>query len=189
MGKVVYVKKARKEHKCSLCGRTIAVGESYRKGILNFHPDIYRCIKCGLKPYEVTSSEYCKRVGRICEEWSKNFGVDRKSIEQIIGALEELFEDCQSKFENMPENLKYNSQSGEILDSRIGQLSSAMCDLDLIDCDAIWQVSEDQSMEELDRNDFDSDDDYEEELCTRKQEYYEEVVSSEIDAALEILEY
>lgn len=189
MGKVVYVKRARKEHKCSLCGNTIAVGEPYKKGVISFHPDIYRCMKCRLKPYEVTTSEYCKTVGSICEEWSDKFGVKGGAIEQIIDALGELLKECRSKFENMPEDLKYNSQSGEILDSRIEQLSSAICDLDLIDCDSLWQIAEDQAMEELDRSDFDSDDDYAEELCARKQEYYEDAISTEIDVALEILEY
>lgn len=51
-----YVRKARKNHKCNYCSKTIEVGESYKDGLCKDGIDIYHwksCPKCGFFAHEL----------------------------------------------------------------------------------------------------------------------------------------
>lgn len=189
MGKVQYVKKARKEHKCSKCGNIIKVGEPYKKGVINFHPDIIRCVNCGLKSWEVTTSDYCKEVGCICEEWSENYGCDETTSGQIVETLNDLLSQCQESLENMPENLKESSSTGELLQTRIEQLEEAVNELEQIDTDSLRREAEESATDEVDREEFDSDEEHEAAIDERTQELFEEALTDAIEEAISSLEY
>ena len=68
--------KARKEYKCSKCGEVIKVGDVYLKGTPFRCSPIIRCTKCGLRSWELSSSNYVQGVGRVCDCWEEDYGCD-----------------------------------------------------------------------------------------------------------------
>lgn len=144
MGKIEYIKKSRKERKCSKCGNVIKVGEPYKKGVINFHPDIVVCDKCPLKHYEVTTSEYCKEVGAIVEDWAETYTVTDGVANEIAGVLEGLRDEVECSLENVPENLK-EALTGELLQNRLDQLEDAINALNDISEDTIRSDAEDEA--------------------------------------------
>lgn len=189
MGKIQYVKKARKEHKCSKCGNVIKVDEPYKKGVINFHPDIIRCVNCGLKSWEVTTSDYCKEVGCICEDWSENYGCDETTAEQIVETLNDLLSQCQESLENMPENLKESSSTGDLLQTRIEQLEEAVNELEQISSDNLRREAEESATDEIGEDGFDTEAEREEAIDNLAQELFEEALSDAIEEAISSLEY
>lgn len=135
MGKVKQTT-ARKEWRCSKCGKVIAIGETYLRGEMNFARPIIRCKACGLKHWEVTTSEYKKEVGRLQSEWSEIYGVFDYTHEEIIEALEGIRDDAQDRLDNMPEPLQ-ESSTGELLQERIDSLDEAIQELENIDIDTL----------------------------------------------------
>lgn len=125
MGKIEVVRKSRKENKCSRCGVVIPVGSLYYKGVLNFQRPIIRCEKCGLRSYEVTTSEYIRNVGAIVEDWYKDYEICDGTWEDIADSLDEIKEECEERLYNMPEQLQ-ESDAGQILQERIDSLDSAI---------------------------------------------------------------
>ena len=163
MGKVAYIKSSRKEHKCSKCGIVIGVGLPYYKGTINFHPDIVRCVGCGLQPWEVTTSSYVLQVGDIVYNWGKNFDVSEETPADIAAAFQEILDECQERLDNMPESLQY-SPTGELLQERIDNLESVIGDLEAIDIDDLKGQSVESVMSELDDYDAEKTYDFDEEL-------------------------
>lgn len=188
MGKIEYIKKARKERKCSKCGKVIEVGQPYKKGVINFHPDIVVCSECPLKSYEVTTSEYCKNIGAIVEDWSDSYGVNDSTAEEISGELDNMREECEDALENVPDNLK-EAPTAELLQNRIDQLEEAISNLDDIDTDSLRSEAEEEAEEHLDRDDYESDEDYESAKEEEADSIYEESLTNAIDEALSSLEY
>lgn len=127
MGKIKEIQKSRKECKCSKCGNIIPVGSKYLRGILNFHPDIIRCTSCGLKYWEVTTSDYIQRVAPILNEWQEQ----GYSYEDILTEFTELRDELQDRLDNMPESLQ-DSESGQTLQERIDGLEEACNQLEEI---------------------------------------------------------
>ena len=97
MGKIKEIQKSRKECKCGKCGNIIPVGSKYLRGILNFHPDIIRCTNCGLKYWEVTTSDYVQRVAPILNEWQEQ----GYSYEDILSEFTDLKDELQERLDNM----------------------------------------------------------------------------------------
>lgn len=146
MGKVNHVKKSRKEHKCGKCGKVIPVGSSYYKGELNFHPSIIRCEECGLKPYEVTTSDYQLRIGKLQVDWEVDYGVSTEDCQdEIAQELESIQEDLQDRLDNMPEGLQ-QGDTGMMLQERIDSCETAASYIrDIqVDEDAPQEVQEDE---------------------------------------------
>lgn len=189
MGKVVSIKKARKERKCSKCGRVIEVGQPYKKGVINFHPDIIRCVKCGLKSYEVTTSEYCKEVGAICEDWCELYGIDESTVDSIVENLRDLMSQCEDSLENMPENLRESSSTGETLQSRIDNLGEVIDELEQISPDDLRREAEESATDEIGEDGYDTEAEREEAIDNLTQELFEESLSSAIEKAISSLEY
>lgn len=188
MGKIQYVKRARKERVCSKCGKVIAVGEPYKKGVINFHPDIVVCSECPLKSYEVTTSEYCKNIGCICEDWSENFGVSDTTADEIVTALEEIKDEVECSLDNIPENLK-EAPTGELLQNRLDQLEEAIEALNDIDADSIRSEAEEEAENSLDRDEFESDEAYNTAKEEETDTIYENNLTEQIEEALSSLEY
>ena len=216
MAKVQVIQKSRKENRCSKCGATIPVGSRYFKGEINFGPTIVRCERCKLQPWEVTTSDYILSVGEIVYNWRDNYPCEDDVAEQIADALEDVRNDQEERYDNMPENLQ-SSPNGERLQERIDALDSAMDDLQSIDIDEIKgdALREFQSEHEDDNNsvmhvledeegeDYIAEDDEdlsynekldqlrtigEDNLAEELESKYEEMLAEEIDNVLAQLE-
>lgn len=136
MGKIQYIKKSRKPNICGKCGKEILVNSPYKKGVINFQKPIVRCMKCGLQPWEVTTSEYLHNVGEIVYNWRDNIGMSEDACEEISSLLEDILSELDEKINNMPDNLRY-SGTGELLDERYGNVDSAINELNSIDMEGI----------------------------------------------------
>lgn len=136
MGKVQYVKKSRKEWTCRKCRKSIKIGDSYYRGVINFQPDIIRCCNCGLQSWEVTSSEYQLAVGEVVYRWQETYSLDDDTADSLISALEDIKVDVEDRLDNMPDSLR-ESPTGELLQERIDMLDGAIDELGNIDTDYI----------------------------------------------------
>lgn len=134
MGKITRVNKSRKEYKCSKCGQVIPVGSEYLRGDLNFSKPIIRCTKCGLRSWEVTTSDYVRSVGEIVEDWQDTYGADEDGCQAIIDELNRIKDDLEERLDNMPEGLR-DGDSGQTLQERIDGLEDAINSLENIEWD------------------------------------------------------
>ena len=156
MGTIQYIRSARKEWKCSKCGSIISKGDSYYKGEISFGPTIVACAKCKLKSYEVTASEYILRVGRLCEEYSTDYTMDRDGVSMMISELESIRDECQEKLDNMPEGLQDGS-AAQLIQERIDNCDDAISELENIDfetiiCDVIDEYVSDSDIFDVNDN-------------------------------------
>lgn len=163
--------KARKEYVCSKCGTNIKVGEEYVKGTPFRMKPIIRCKACGLRPWELSSSNYIQTVGSICDFWQDNYGIGEDTAQSIADELSNLRDELQDNLDNMPEGLQ-EGDTGQLLQERIDNLDSAICDLESIDYDTIV---EDQKENITSKEDLD--------------EYVKDSLSEEIESALGCLDY
>lgn len=143
MGKITRVQKSRKEYTCGRCRTKIEVGQPYLRGDLNFSRPVIRCCKCGLQPWEVTTSDYQLSVGEVVYRWQENYDVSEEGRDSIISDLEEIRDDLQDRLDNMPEGLQ-QGDTGQLLQDRIDQLEAAISDLESID----FEDEEDGEMDE-----------------------------------------
>lgn len=195
MGEVVKIDKSRKEFRCSKCGEVIPIGSAYYRGKLNFAHDIIRCSKCRLQRWEVTTSDYKLSVGNIVYNWREDFGVSEDVIEQIADELESIRDDLQDRLDNMPEGLQ-EGDAGQILQDRIDCLEYAIDELYNIDVDDIKSEIADVILSEEDHiflpkdgeEDYDTIFEHNETLQEQMAEDFTDMLSSEIESALEYIE-
>lgn len=211
MGKVQYIKKARKQWKCNKCLSIIEVGESYYKGEINFGPTIVRCTKCRLQHWEVTTSEYSLRVGEFVNTWADEADLHDGLPEELASELEGIRDEVQERLDNMPEQLQY-SPTGELLQERIDALESAQSDLECIDVDDIKrsavedvmsdliaeyvdahpEVDEDDAsthFEDMDYDELMESDEVSDDIKDKMREAFEDGLTEAINDILEQLEY
>lgn len=143
MGKITKVLKSRNEYTCGRCLQKIEKGSPYLRGDLNFSRPVIRCCKCGLQPWEVTTSDYQLSVGEIVYHWQDNYDVSEEGRDEIISELESIKDDLEGRLENMPEGLQ-EGDAGQLLQERIDCLESAISDLESID----FELDDDEEMDE-----------------------------------------
>ena len=148
MGKIHHIRKSRKERICGKCRKIIPVGSPYIKGTINFNPDIIRCTKCGLKSYEVTTSDFIRNVGAIVEDWETDFDSVSGVWDDLADNLEEIRDEQQERLDNMPEHLQYDSETGQLLMERIETLDSTIDDLRGISTEDLLSDAFDELSEE-----------------------------------------
>lgn len=175
---ITRIGKSRKAYVCQKCNKDIPVGQPYLRGKRNFAKDIIRCTSCGLKLYELSSSDYIQTVGRIKECWQEDYGTGDGSWESISEALEELRDELQERLDNIPESLQ-ECNVGEQLQERIDGLEYAIDDLGQLDYSSFITSVIDDELDEEDQ----------EKLDRIKEEHYgnsdyDTWVSEFIDAAL-----
>lgn len=134
MGKVTKVQKSRRDYVCGRCGKKIEKGQPYFRGDLNFAPPVVRCCRCGLEPWEVTTSDYQLTAGEIVYRWHQHNDPDECGRDSIVSDLESLRDDLQDRLDNMPEGLQ-QGDTGQLLQERIDCLDSAISELEDIDFD------------------------------------------------------
>lgn len=182
MARIERVNKSRKEVVCCKCGKTLSKGSSYLKATPFHRPTIIRCIECGLRPYETSSSEFVQTCGHIVDKWTIEYGVDPDAI---IEALDDLKETCQDNLDNIPEQLKDGS-AGSLLQERIEMLGDVINELQLIDYDNIRDEVKDTYRSD---NDIDEDTELDTEQQAEVDSLTEDEVSSAIEEALSGLDY
>ena len=197
MGIIRQVLKSRRDYVCSKCRRTIPKGSSYYRGELNFMPSIIRCSSCGLKWYEVTTSDYIRDVGAIVEDWQESFAVQDGVWEEIASNLEEIMDGCSERLENMPEQLQEESEAGQRLQERVDGLESATDELRDCSMEEFLQAGYEELTEE-DQEEIAAEGDVEDfeswyeafwkkdtELARKWQEYTQNAITDRIDEILE----
>ena len=167
--------KARKEYKCSKCGETIKVGDTYLKGTPFRRSPVIRCTKCGLRHWELSSSEYVQGVGRICDCWEEDYELGGDTAYSIADELGNIRDQCQDSLDNMPEGLQ-EGDTGQLLQERIDTLDSVISELESIDYDTIKEEAQ---------TDFDSE--YEEGSPEYQNEIEGEIQTQLTDAINEAL--
>lgn len=169
---------ARKEYKCSKCGKVIKKGDQYWKGIPFRRSPIIRCLKCGIYRWECSSSDYVQSVGRVCDCWQKDYELGESTAQEIAEELTNILDECQDRLDNMPEGLQ-EGDTGQLLQERIDQLGDVINELEDIDYDTIKEG-------ELGDLDYDS-------LTDEAKEEMDEAIKSslreEIESALSGLDY
>lgn len=110
---------------------------------------IIRCTHCGLRSYELSTSDYVRRVGAIVEEWSENYALEDGVWEAIAEELSAIKDDCEESLENIPYELQ-DGEVGTLLQERIESLDDCISQLtDYADMnDFLSQAYDDLSEEE-----------------------------------------
>lgn len=188
MARIHRIDRSRKEVTCSKCREVLPVGSPYLKATPYHARPIIRCIKCGLKSYETSGSDFIQSVGRIAEDWSKDYSLGESTAEEISEALGDIRDQCEENYDNIPDSLK-EAPAGEILQERIDMLEDVINELDNISWDDILDEAKDEVESTLDRDDYDSDEEYEEALESEAKELAEDNLEEEINEALSGLEY
>ena len=167
---------ARKEYKCSKCGEVIKKGDQYLKGSPFRCKPIIRCQKCGLRHWELSSSDYVQSVGRVCDCWQEDYELGEDTAQEIADELSNIQDECQDSLDNMPEGLQ-EGDTGQLLQERIDTLGDVISELESISYESIKEEAE---------SDFDSE--YEEGTPEYQNELEGEIHSQLIDAINEALE-
>lgn len=148
MARITYVKKSRKENKCSDCGKVIPVGSAYQWISFNYGGTTVRCNTCGFKPYETTANEYVREVGRINYDFANDIG-SASTIEDLeelksalVTELEGIRDEQEEKRENLPEQFQ-DAGPGEIITERYDNLEGVIGSLEDIDFDLEEELTED----------------------------------------------
>lgn len=180
-----------KDLKCSKCGKEIAVGEEYLKATPYHSTPIIRCVKCGLKSYETSGSQYVQDIGSIVEDWQESFGTSDGVTDEIISSLEEIRDYTQESLDNMPEQLQ-EGDTGCMLQDRVDCIESAISDLEQISYEDLKEELRDEAVSnigEYDSNTWDDEDQWEEEVAEELDHLAEDAYIEAIDDALSQLEY
>lgn len=188
MGKIKKIEKARGEYKCSKCGEAIHKGDSYLRGERFRMKPLIACTKCGIKSYELSQSDYVQRVGAVCEEWETMYGVSEDTPASICEELESLRDDLQDRLDNMPENLRENSETGQLLQERIDTLEDTISELENIDIENLRSEARDQAEVNLEPEEGDEAP-TEEAIEEETSDLFDESVRQAIEEALGTLEY
>jgi len=177
MAKINHVKKSRKEVVCGKCHKPLPVGSEYLYATPYHSSTIFRCMECGLRSWETSSSEFVQTCGRISEDWKEEYGVDPDAIKDD---LESLKDNCQDSLDNMPESLQYGP-TGEMLQERIDMLEDVLNSLEGIDYDS---VKDEVTQDYLDENELEDDWDLTDEQNNEVETLVNERIEEEIEDAL-----
>lgn len=137
---------------------------------------------------QLTQSGFLGQVYDLEDEISETGEIDQSMIDGWVETIEALRDECQEKLDNMPEQLRENSSSGQLLQERVDALEQWTSDLEGIDC----EVDEDALREEAEQDCLDKSEDGEDpddrkqeiddSLADKKQERYDEI-KSEVESA------
>lgn len=131
--------KARKQWRCSKCGKTICVGESYYALRYNYNPVVRRCSVCGFAPWENTSSQYKRHIGRIKEQVNRMEEYDEDFCIELVADLEDMWDELDTNYGNLPDNLQY-SNLGLTLEERKDTLEAAIDELNALETNELNQI-------------------------------------------------
>ena len=128
-----FVKSSRGECFCEVCKKKIEPKETYYKIVSRFGKPRVRCEKHKPHRWELTSSDFLSTLWRLQDNLDNDYDLsDFSCVEDIKSELENLRDECQDRLDNMPEQLQ-EASTGEILQTRIDSLDSAIDELDGIE--------------------------------------------------------
>lgn len=143
MARLHFVKSARKDNSVA------KKGESYYWWKFRFGGKYYS--KDRPRRSQLTQSGFYSQLYEIQDSvGDMEISSIQDSIDSIISELEGLSDECQGALDNMPEHLQDSSDSGILLQERIGQIESVIGELQNIDTDM-----EECADEECRKNKFD----------------------------------
>jgi hypothetical protein len=179
MPKVHHIK-ARKDYP----DEGIKKGEMYYKWSIKTGPvsGFTRKSKTAPKPSQLTQSEFWGTVYSLQETDQPAFENLDDERENIKSELEQLRDDCDDKFNNMPEGLQ-QGDTGQLLETRRDSVESAISDLESVDIpdeESVKSESDDE-MEEADlkeESEEDRDKRHEEALQTKADEIWTEIMDA-----------
>jgi len=168
MTRVHFVKKARKDYPAVGIKR----GESYYWWKFRFGPLVRS--KTQPRQSQLTQSEFLSTVYGVQEDLedldAQNFEEDlEEARDDAVSRLEELRDETQEKHDNMPDQLQ-DSETGELLQSRVDDVDSMINDLQGVDCEVDEESIRQEAMSE-----------FGEELTEEQKEEAEEKVKEAIE--------
>jgi hypothetical protein len=129
----------------------IAIGDSYYWWKFRFG-GIHKS-KTYPKRSQLTQSSFLSGLWTAQEACDKTLGDGsyhdhddvEAAIEELKIELEDLRDECQNSLDNMPDSLKENSSSGQLLQERIDQLEEYVGNLDSIDLSELEEEEDNES--------------------------------------------
>lgn len=177
MARVHHVKKARK----GIPGTGIKKGDSYYWWKFRF--GARQVSKTQPKASQLTQSPFLAAVEAIRERIGDLIAEDIESgsISDIVSELEQLKDEAETSLDNMPEQLREGSSSGEMLQERIDGLTEWISNLEAIDVDIDEESLRQEVIEELGEapdnlTEAEKEEGIEEALEEKKQGRYEEIL-------------
>lgn len=169
MPRVTFVKKAQKDNPVA------KKGESYYwwAFMIGGRGGPKRFSKTPPKPSQLTQSEFLSTVLSIGEdaENAPDFDSIESERDDIVGKLQELADETRGKYDNMPDGLQ-QGDTGQQLESRADSVESSISDLEGIDV----------SLDEPDKDDKESDEEFETRISELKDQRAEEIWQEVRDA-------
>ena len=142
--------KARKEYVCSnsSCKTVIKVGdEYYRFSMSRFQPLRILCLACKPSRSQMTGSDFLSTIYDIEDSMAglsvENMEEAQGLIDELVGQLEELRDETESRRDNMPESLQ-DAPTGEMLQGRYDSVEEMLGELEDIETDIDEELSEDE---------------------------------------------
>lgn len=141
MARVTHVEHARKaQDPCTKCGVAIQAGDTYRWWKFRFGPKHVRCGKpdCAPRASDLTQSDFYStlfdlgdRLQAALEDFRNGGIADDLSSEltDIASDLRSLGEECQEKYDNMPDGLQ-QGDTGQLLQTRAEECESKADELE-----------------------------------------------------------
>lgn len=129
MARATHVLKARKD----IPGTDIKAGDSYYWWKFRFGGKHYS--KTAPRRSQLTQSDFLGQMYDLEDEIS-DLPADESladTVPDIAQRLRDLADECQEKYDNMPDNLRDNSESGQMLQERVDNLGSAADEFENID--------------------------------------------------------
>jgi len=150
MARLHFVKKARKDYP----QYGIKKGDSYYWWKFRYGPK--RMSMTRPRQSQLTQSEFLSTVYGVQEDLEDLSASDfEESLEDArddaVGTLEELRDETQEKHDNMPDQLQ-NSETGELLQSRVDELDNMISTLQDVDCDVDEESIRQDIMSEYSEN-------------------------------------
>ena len=143
---------SRKEYTCSVCGEKIKKGEEYIN-VWNYYSKWKVHTECYSKTPRSRweSSEFTGQVYDIQDDW-----YNYQDMEAIISSVEDLLDDLQNKFDNMPEQLA----SGSLVEERIDTVTEVLDELNSIydEYEQLEEPEDDATEEDKDEYENEKDD-------------------------------
>jgi vacuolar-type H+-ATPase subunit I/STV1 len=182
MARLHFVKKARKNYK----EYGIKKGDSYYWWAFRFGGK--HMSKDKPRRSQLTQSAFLSTLYEI-EDSIADFQPGHPSeiydfIEDVVSQIEDLKSECENNLDNMPDNLRENSSSGQLLQERIDNLESWISELQSIDTefdeDSAREDAKIEAEEQIDPDEKDRGD----AVSERENDLYEEKVLERIEEIL-----
>lgn len=150
----------------------INVGESYYTWCFYGGQPIYS--RNRPRPSQLTNNSFYQELYSIQEKIDDYEPEDTDDVasfvEEVIGDLESLRDECQERFDNIPEQLQESSDGAQILQQRIEDLEGAISEFENINTVFESEIDEDARDEDM------TDEDWEGNLQQERDEWCENVM-------------